>query len=116
MKKNRVKALLEILEKLGYPIFSKDITKEEILTTPSFFVYEKGRMYKKDRDYLEEVAIIFSTRNNEKIDKLGIIQAAEQIGFTFKDCSEEQLREDGAERQNILLIFNFIHQVGKSIW
>lgn len=110
VESNTQAVVKKIIEITGYPVFKTDITRDEALANPSFFVYEdKGDITQggNGNQFLMEFIISFITTEDASIDEIELILALRYFGLIFNRTETEHGRVANTESEAKMITFNF---------
>lgn len=110
METNSTLVVAKLKEITGYPVFKTDITRDEVLSQPSFFVYEdKGdiRQGTNGNQYLVGFVISFITTDDATIDEIDIIQQLRPFGLLFDRTETDSGRIADSENEAKMTTFYF---------
>lgn len=103
-------AMLDYLAE-KYPVFGKDIKKDEVENNPSFFIYnEKGEITKGDgtiNSYNINFYLYFITRENAEINEIEIIERLKKHGLVFVRTEQDLGKIENTDSEAKMTTFIF---------
>lgn len=104
-------AVVAKLKKLtGYPVYKTDITRDEVLSHLSFFVYEdRGdiRPGTNGNQFLMDFTISFITLEDATVDEIELITELRYFGLMFDRTETEYGRVANTEQEAKMITFYF---------